>query len=268
MVANGYAKKQTTMYINEESVINRPMAYITKNKGRLKTYGPSVYLKNGSNFEIELYNPTKITVLAKIWINGSRPISDSGIVLKPGQRVFLERFIDDNQKFKFNTYEVEDTQQNREAISENGRSEVSFYNEIITNNRVFTNTQTVKPYYRRPNWQYLMPDYTSFPGPTINCYYNSAERLVGNTHVCTTYNSNKTIETGMIEKGEMSNQNFDQYYGSFETSCCSTVSWKILPESMKPIEPNEIRNYCPNCGCRQKKSSWKFCPSCGTKIEN
>ena len=77
-----------------------PCAYITKDRKRLKQFGQNVYLNNGDEFELELFNPSTTTVLAKIKLDGSY-ISGGGIVLKPGQRVFLERYLDDPRKFKF-----------------------------------------------------------------------------------------------------------------------------------------------------------------------
>jgi len=77
----------------------KPTAHITVNKSRLKAYGSTVYLQDGSNFEVELYNPSNQTHLAKIKINGSY-ISQAGIIIKPGERVFLERFIDIQNKIQ------------------------------------------------------------------------------------------------------------------------------------------------------------------------
>jgi len=54
-------------------------------------------LNDGDEFEIELFNPKTNPVLAKISINGKR-ISERGIILNPGQRVFLERFLDSPEK--------------------------------------------------------------------------------------------------------------------------------------------------------------------------
>jgi membrane protease subunit (stomatin/prohibitin family) len=75
-----------------------------------------------------------------------------------------------------------------------------------------------------------------------------------------------SIETGRSEKGEESNQEFEYSNDSFNSWTSNTVHIQILPESQKPVEVKEIRNYCTNCGTRHKKSSWKFCPNCGTKI--
>jgi rRNA maturation endonuclease Nob1 len=43
------------------------------------------------------------------------------------------------------------------------------------------------------------------------------------------------------------------------------VEYKILPKSSKPVEVQEIRNYCTECGTKVK-TNYKFCPSCGNKI--
>ena len=82
-----------------------PMAYVTVNKGRKKMKNEVVFMDNGTEFEIELFNPTQNTVLSKISIN-NKLISYSGIVLRPGERVFLERYLDDSSKFEFETYNV------------------------------------------------------------------------------------------------------------------------------------------------------------------
>lgn len=89
-----------------------PSAWITrtkeKSRGRFKVYNTNdIYLEDSEEFEIELFNPTDSKVLAKISING-KSISTNGIVLKPGQRIFLERFIDTNNRFVHDVYETDD----------------------------------------------------------------------------------------------------------------------------------------------------------------
>jgi hypothetical protein len=66
-----------------------PQSFITKSKQRLKQQIDTVYLNDGDEFEIELYNPTQNKVLAKIEMNGNS--IGNGIILRPGERVFLER---------------------------------------------------------------------------------------------------------------------------------------------------------------------------------
>jgi hypothetical protein len=81
-----------------------PQSFITKSKQRLKQQIDTVYLNDGDEFEIELYNPTQNKVLAKIEMNGNS--IGNGIILRPGERVFLERYLDVAKKFLFETYVV------------------------------------------------------------------------------------------------------------------------------------------------------------------
>ena len=115
--------------MNYATQVSNPTAHITKKKSRLKVYnGNVVFLNDKDNFEFEIHNPKNKTVLCKIKLNGEY-ISTSGVVLRPGQRVFLERFLDSNNKFEFSTYDVKDTSENRSAIDLNGDVLVEFYDE-------------------------------------------------------------------------------------------------------------------------------------------
>ena len=78
----------------------RPEADISINNNRLRKYnGNHIYLDNGSEFQIELTNKSTLTYLAKIKLNGNY-IGDGGIVLRPGEHEYLERYLDTNKKFK------------------------------------------------------------------------------------------------------------------------------------------------------------------------
>jgi hypothetical protein len=224
---------------------------ITANRNRVKSYNGKVYLKDGQNFELELFNPHGYRVLAKIKINGHY-LSDSGIVLKPGQRVYLERYIDSSNKFIFSTYEIDGTVEALRAIAENGNIEVEFYAEYLPSGGFITTTSLDWTY--RPNQ--IMYTNDSFGHGTITCYNSS--------------NINETVkgslETGRVEQGEASKQKFDTDYGSYNSWAFEKVDIKLLPLSAKPVESGEIRNYCTGCGTRIKKATWKFCPSCGEKL--
>jgi hypothetical protein len=112
-----------------------PTANLAINKSRLKVYNkksevPTYYLQKGQEFQIELFNPTTGNILAKISLNG-KPIAQGGLVLRPGERAFLDRYIDVARKFKFDTYEVANTKSVQRAIEENGDFKVEFYSEYI-----------------------------------------------------------------------------------------------------------------------------------------
>jgi hypothetical protein len=110
-----------------------PTANLAVNRSRIKIYNkqgemPTYYLQKGQEFQIELFNPTTQVVLAKIILNG-KAISQGGLVLNPGQRVFLERYLDVAKKFLFDTYEVANTNEVKEAIENNGDFKVEFFRE-------------------------------------------------------------------------------------------------------------------------------------------
>ena len=140
------------MYKNNLQTEDKPSAFITVNKKRVKQFFKDVYLADQTEFQIELFNPTTIKVLAEIALDG-KPISNSGIIIRPGQRIFLERFIDNDRKFKFETYEVNNTNEVKNAIRNNGDVTIKFYRErIITHTPQLNFTYTggigtTNPYY-------------------------------------------------------------------------------------------------------------------------
>jgi len=112
---------------------SNPQAFITKGKQRIKQFEGQVYLNDGDEYQIELFNPTTKHVLAKIKIDKDY-LSGGGIVLRPGERVFLERFLDSNNKFVFRTYEVGKEAVNVGAIDNNGYVEIQFFAEYTSSN--------------------------------------------------------------------------------------------------------------------------------------
>ena len=269
-----------------------PCAYITKDKKRLKQFGQTVYLNNGEEFELELFNPSTTTVLAKIKLDGSY-ISGGGIVLKPGQRVFLERYLDDPRKFKFETYEVDGTSNEvLDAIVGNGDVVIDFFDE-----------------YKQPVWNNQITYGGSFGGPihtyntntliggyatttlSNNVSFTSSSNTPGVSFTTTSMSNtfagpNKrgvlrrlkskpnsrsevtmdSLETGRVEKGGKSDQSFQTVDKNFNSYTCSTSIWKILPMSQKVYDKQELKVYCTNCGKKRKKDSDKFCSSCGNKF--
>lgn len=255
------------------------VAQITKKKNRLKVYPSTkdqVYLNDGDEFEIELFNPKTSPVLAKISINGKR-ISERGIILNPGQRIFLERFLDSPEKFKFSTYKVNNSQEVREAIAENGLIKIDFYEEY---NSASTSGITWTKYTNWPIFGSTTGGYFSTTGgsttTTTNTFYNSSltytSSVAGSFDVSNSSdvsrNINKRadhIETGRVESGSNSDQDFQNANGNFNSWPCNIVEYQILPIAQKHIETKEIRTYCTECGTRNKQD-WKFCPTCGKKF--
>lgn len=268
--------------VNSTASYPVPTANVAVNRNRVKHYdGNRVYLKDGTHFEIELYNPKTIKVLAKIHING-KALSNTGIVLRPGERVFLERFLDKQNKFLFETYEVEDSNESRAAIAQNGVIRVEFHDESFSSNftlssgggTLVTNTVLLTD---SPSWTNTcngigMTGLNGPSGPKGTPGVNGIPSFAGTTvNYCSqTVGGNASVacslETGRVEEGERSDQNFNQDSSMFNWYCSKHVELLILPESQKPVEANQIRNYCTECGTRMKSKGWKFCPTCGTKI--
>ena len=110
-----------------------PSAWIVSptDKGRKKIYlNNNIYLDNGSEFQIELFNPLTDSILAELKING-KLASRSGLVLRPGERFYLDCYIDDKKKFIFKTYNIESSNETKSATIDNGIIEISFYKEKV-----------------------------------------------------------------------------------------------------------------------------------------
>ncbi len=243
------------------------------------SYSRVVYLENGQEFQIQLFNPHNFTIGAEIFIN-DEPLSNR-IVLKPGERIWLERYLDVKKKFKFSTYEVEGNNKDvQEAIKDNGKIEVKFYKEN-----------------RNKEWNYFQPinisgndwlnnSITKYP-KTIDVFYNTCSSKADDVTYCNStlttsnfysdlnanYATSKSIpdemicETGRIETGSKSNQEFENVNIDFEYLPFITENIKLLPISQKPYTQNDLHKiYCSECG-RKLKTNYKYCPFCGSKID-
>ena len=283
--------KTTTNTFVVKSETEFPQAWIAIKRNRQKIYNrqgkTQVYLKDGQEFQIELFNPTQTRYLVKFKINGNYQ-ADRGLILNPGQRYFLDRFIDDDKKLEFSTYEIEDSKAAKKAIEKNGLLEVEFYAETFLHGNIISYPRI----YTTPNWS--QPIWTTNPhqfwGGTSAGIFNNAGgsstlTLAGSTVNNITYTSgtvacgttytssanfssvvnDASIETGRVEKGEKSDQKFEEGYGTFGSWASYTTTVQIIPLSQKPAEAQEIRSYCTGCGSRVKKQTWKFCPNCGTE---
>lgn len=246
-------------------------AYIARSKNRLKSYGKNVYLNDNDNFEIELFNPTKKTIKAEISINGET-IYNGGLVIMPGERYFLERFIDKNAKFIFRTYQVENSKEVKDAIIDNGNVTVKFYNQKTNFNQKISISP--QPYNKQFWWDHTNSPYFYGNNPSFynSNFYDSNQPIGGLSGTCGmsgtlgTTNLSDEFETGRIGEGQESSQEFTQSFLEFESFPINIVEMKILPNSTKPMSTKEIRNYCHGCGVRIRKQSWKFCPSCGESL--
>ena len=185
--------------------VEKPSAWVVSSeKGRKSIKNGKVYLKDKEEFQIELFNPLTDCVLADIKLNGNT-ISQSGLVIRPGERFYLDCFVDDNKKFVFNTYEVEDSQSTKIAISKNGMLEVFFYKESVVSLKNWRNRfdrVIVEKYYPvhyphyHPYW-YTTPNVYcgtttgGLSGTTTGGYYTNG---LNTTTTNTAYYSNPNLQ--------------------------------------------------------------------------
>jgi len=227
-----------------KTIPTKPGAWVvnSKDRGRKSIKNGKVYLYDKEEFQIELYNPLQKCVLADIKLNGSS-ISKAGLVLNPGQRFYLDCFIEDNKKFIFNTYEVENTDEVKEAITKNGLLEVNFYEESINT----LSTWILRDYNRR-----YYPWNPCFDIGTGGDFYCSTNTFASDTSYCNeVFDSNilvgssmkniSNIETGRVDKGEKSKQKFETVDMDFTSYSIASVIVHLLPESRKPIEIKDIK---------------------------
>lgn len=259
---------------------SKPGAWIVspKDRGRKQIKSGKVFLKDGDEFEIELFNPLTVSVLSDIKLNG-QSISKTGLVIKPGQRVYLDCFIDDRKKFKFSTYEIENSGEALDATQNNGVLEVFFYKEdVITLDnwqRKFDRVIVEKYYPYNPYpWYNPYKVYCgsgTITGGTVvttngNSFtMNASNGLIGGTTTTSVYNSSNnincsytsqvdlsnlnvagslstnSIETGRVEKGKKSKQQFTEVDMEFEKHYIASTIIQILPESRKPAEVKQMK---------------------------
>lgn len=260
--------------------VEKPSAWVvSSDKGRKSIKNGKVYLKDKEEFQIELFNPLTDCVLADIKLNGNT-ISQGGLVIRPGERFYLDCFVDDKKKFVFNTYEVEDSLSTKIAISKNGMLEVFFYKESVVslnNWRTRFDRVIVEKYYpvHYPNYQpywYTTPNVycgttitttgglnnttiggvyggtlngittnAAYSSQPINSSYTTGLNLTSLNNTTTSSYTSKSIETGRVEKGSASNQKFDEVDMDFEKFHISSIVLQLLPESVKPVDTKELK---------------------------
>ena len=113
---------------------NESLAKIAKKKSLLREYNTSkcnrtVYLNDGDEFQIQIFNPYSYVIGASIVFNDDTHINPKMLVIRPGERVWLERYLDDDKKMVFSTYEVSNSRAAKEAIRNNGVVRIEFYRE-------------------------------------------------------------------------------------------------------------------------------------------
>lgn len=251
------------------------MARIAKNKSLLKEYKTSnnprtVYLNDGEEFQIQLYNPYDYTILAKITLNGD--VMSNTLVLRPAERVWLERYLDNNpRKFKFETYEVDNDKSTERITAKNGLINIDFYRVRRPRSSYPTYPTVTTTPYERITWTNT-PIFQ--PETIIRNYYCNSDSSYVSSCTCnaaralsSSQSAPNSIETGRITEGSYSDQKFNNVdlESEYLSFCSETI--KILPMSRKQISSNDLKKqYCLSCG-HKINDKYKFCPYCGENLK-
>ena len=287
------------------------LAKIAISKNLIKEYRTSesdrtIYLNDGTEFQIYLKNPYQSHLGIKIYVN-DKSIGNM-LVLRPGQSFWLDRFVDQNSKFLFSTYKVEDTGEMRYAINKNGKVKIEFFHEreqVHFEPCVFTYSGSGGNDFLNGYGNTISASKTKLYGDVNTCYYNSTVTTGDagdkNYHLTASgglnldsaasitassatrsmskslkkeidKNANKlvdqslSLETGRVERGGRSNQEFDTCDIDFEYYPFQTENILILPNSRKQIHTEDMRRkYCSQCGKKVSPKD-KFCSNCGAKL--
>jgi len=283
--------------------IKEQLAKIAVNKSLLKEYSNSsndriVYMNDGTEFQIQIFNPYSYTIGVSFSFNEKNGSYNSWneqlLVVKPGQRVWLERYLNDEAKLLFSTYEVGNSKAAKEAIQANGKLTIKFYKEkeqikyqpcvytIWNGNKDYINYCDTIQGTSAVNYcdaslnasvdsiKLCNSALTSVvnDSASTNAVYSAASTLgFSSKPKSATRSMSKSIETGRIDKGSHSSQKFNTINIDFEYYPFSTEVIQILPTSQKPVTSQDLQKvYCSNCG-RKLNTKYKYCPYCGAQID-
>lgn len=246
----------------------------------VKNYEGYVYLRDGQNFVIRMFNKFPQPIAARINVNG-KSLGDS-ILINPGQKVDIERFLDEKKKFVFKTYDIDSSDPEvMKAIEKNGDIQVELFQEKRYNDWFSYNIRDydykINPNISKPGFDMINlgdsngTDTTNLDDSNNISYTSSINtdntmNLLDINSKTTNITDRSLNETGRVEKGEHSQQNFVKVDKDFENYPFLIKKLKILPFSKLNFN-DDVRIYCVGCGYRIRKRSWNFCPKCGEKIE-
>lgn len=292
------------------SITTTKMAQIAINKSLCKEFATSncsrtVYLKNNDEFQICLFNPYNYTIGADVYIDNK--FINGRIVLHPGERCWLERYLDVKRKFKFETYEIDGNDEAAvRATSSNGEIQVRFYkendntvtlastlydssydrsfrsltgaclnstNDFVANDSCTTSTLLNASASDLANLS-LSDTCASLVASDATFGLNTSARTYAKKSISTDAGtcrssaaSYNAMETGRTAKGSYSNQNFNSVNIDFETWAFTTEHLLILPESRKPYTVNDLQKVYCTECGRKLNPKYKYCPYCGAKCE-
>ena len=139
----------------------------------------------------------------------------------------------------------------------------------------FNSTNTNSRIYNSPG-VFTSESDMSFVTSSANINYSNTSNLNQDFFFPSTSTSNNergitldsfSLETGRIEMGDISKQTLKSVNAQFQPTTFHTVTYQILPYSAMNRTIGEVRQYCPHCSYRVRKSTWLYCPKCGESLD-
>ena len=211
---------------------NNYYAKLAKNKSLLKEYKTSecdrsVYLEDGDEFQFQLFNPETTEICARIFIEDTQLSHD--IVLRPGERLWLERYTDISKKFKFVTYVVDgENAQVKKAISHNGIIKIEFFRrkEKKHNPLIWVNSPSI-------TWTYdsTTPYYYNYTSSTASKPIDSID-----CSSISSANASRSLESDEVSTAFYSSADMCSISGDISCDCSVSASASIsTPEYSSAI---------------------------------
>lgn len=259
------------------------LAKLAVNKSLLKEYSNSsneriVYMNDNTEFQIQLFNPYSYVIGVSFKFNNNSE-STQLLVLRPGERIWLDRYLDDESKLLFSTYKVGISKEVQNAIKYNGNLEIKFYKETEQYNYTISTTPWTTNTSNKPIDVWYTTTDINYPNNICSSSINFCQTTglndgtTGYTTWASSYDTysisnekSKSIKTSRVERGSNSNQKFNNVYKDFEIFPFKIEHIKILTTSQKQVNSTDLqKRYCHNCG-RKLNQKFKYCPYCGTKL--
>jgi hypothetical protein len=265
----------------------------------LRVRDGAVYLPFGCEYSILLKNLNSRKASVKVSIDGEDVLDGNSLILDPLLTHELQGFlrgITAKNRFRF-IQKTEEIQKHRGDKVDDGLVRVEFafekprpepiikkiINEIHEHHH-HHHTYWANPYtwYDGSGWKYMSNDndtvkYGSSGNPVHTYNISSggdiARGVMDSVGVQASFNANNTpaVDEGITVKG---NEIYEQYMygmiGELEESSVIVISLKGMQQGPGVVVQDPItvktKLECPSCGLKSK-SSFKFCPNCGTFLE-
>ena len=245
---------------------NKLAAAIKSNGKVLREFKDTVYIPFASEYSILVKNLESKRAIVHIYIDGDR-VTGSGLVLKAGQEVDLERFIkngnlSEGNRFKF-IERTNSIEQHRGVKLEDGLVRIEYqFEQIALQNNIWYGKETTWP--QRPHDVFYATNNisTNIRDMSISCSYDATS--VASAH-------SLINDAGITVPGSRSDQKFSVADWFPVESQKHSMVIRLVGQTIDNVQvtkPVTVKHKpkCTTCG-KQNKATAKFCTECGTALE-